>query len=355
MLKKLLLTILSFGLLSALFAEAPKIIGYYPYWAQYSQFTAKDVRFDLVTNIHYTLFVADESGALQPQDATDLPNFEALVKGCKAHNVKLLVTIGGADNSKVLQVLAADESKRASLVKNIVAFIKDKGIDGIELDWTPAEADKASHAKLVKDLAEAFSAETPKPLLSLSVGWDESVIARYDASALLAADYLTVQALDLMDLTKTTVAPNASTPVTLKTLQAYEARGVPAAKLIPVVPFYGRSFLGAQGLGTESKGPGSGNEGLLTYKDLMEKFNDNTYKVSFDDASQSEVAVSKSETIVFSGIPSIKSEASLVKTGGYGGIAVSDLSCDYPNWKVSLLVTLGSVLRPEIDYKQKSH
>jgi len=355
MFKKLLMTVLSFGFAASIFAEAPKIIGYFPYWAQYSQFTAKDVRFDLVTHIHYTLFVADEAGALQPQDAGDQANFEALVKESKAHGVKILTTVGGTENAKVLAALAQNESKRASFVKNVVAFVAAKGIDGIELDWTPTDADKDAQAKLVKDLAKAFNAESPRPLLSLSVGWDDAVISRYDVTALNAADYLTVQAIDLMDASKTAVQPNTSTIVTAKALSAYEAKGVAASKLVPVVAFYGRSYSGAQGLGTEFKGPGSGNDGLLTYKDLMEKFNGTDYKVTFDDASQSEVAVSKVETISFSGIPSVKSVASLVKAKTYGGIAASDLSCDYAHWKVSLLVTIGSVLRPEIDYKKKTH
>ena len=33
-------------------AAADKVIGFYPYWSQYSQFYAKDIRYNLVTDIH---------------------------------------------------------------------------------------------------------------------------------------------------------------------------------------------------------------------------------------------------------------------------------------------------------------
>jgi GH18 family chitinase len=86
----------------------------------------------------------------------------------------------------------------------------------------------------------------------------------------------------------------------------------------------------------------------------MEKFNKkNAYSVSFDESSKSEVAVSEDETIVFNGIPSIKAVTEAVKENGYGGVAAFDISGDRKEPIVSLLVTVGQVLRPEIDYKKK--
>jgi GH18 family chitinase len=353
MLQKMISTILLFGLAFLPFAEAQKIIGFFPSWAQYSQFYPKDVRFDFLTHVHYAYFVADEAGGINAGDETDLANFENLVKLAKAKGVKILVTVGGSENADVISALAGDEAKRGAFVGNLMTFIKAKGIDGIELDWQPKDSDKGNYASLLKALAASFAQETPKLLLSATATWDESATSGYDVEALALADYVNVQTIDVSPAEGTVAAPVASLPVTIQALNFWKGKGISAQKLNPMVPFYGRSFLGAKGLGTPSNGPGSGNEGLLSYKELMEKFNGNTYTVTLDKETSSEVAVSAIETIAFNGIPSIRSVASFVKANGFGGVAISDLQSDADHWKVSLLVTIGKELRPNVNYKQK--
>ena len=83
----------------------------------------------------------------------------------------------------------------------------------------------------------------------------------------------------------------------------------------------------------------------------MGKFDTPDYKVTFDEGSKSEVAVSESESIVFMGIPSVKAVAENVKNEGMAGVAVYDLSQDHHEPIVSLLVTIGLQIRPEVSYK----
>jgi hypothetical protein len=53
------------------------------------------------------------------------------------------------------------------------------------------------------------------------------------------------------------------------------------------------------------------------------------------------------------GIPSVKAVAEQVKSEGMAGVAVYDLSQDHHEPIVSLLVTIGLQLRPEVNYKAK--
>jgi len=333
-------------------ASAPRLIGYFPYWAQYSQFYPKDVRYEFVTHVHYGYFVPQANGELQIADAADQGNFETLVKLGKERGVQVLVSVGGPGNAEAVQAVASGEA-RGTFVRQIMLLIKQYKLAGIELDWLPPETEKGNYAELVKELSRAFAAESPRPLLALTASGNEANASGYDADAMQLADYVVVNALDLADYSAPQVQPNASGVATEAALNFWANRGIEKQKLVAAVPFYGKSFSNASGLGSSHEGPGSGNEGYLSYKELMEKFDGPTYKVSYDEASQSEVAVSATETIVFSGIPSVKAVARTVKDNAYGGIAAYDLSGDHPHWKVSLLVTIGSVLRPGIDYKAK--
>ena len=59
---KYLALALGFAFLTCAQAAGPKVVGYYPYWVQYSQFLPKDVQFNRVTDIHYTSLTPSEIG-----------------------------------------------------------------------------------------------------------------------------------------------------------------------------------------------------------------------------------------------------------------------------------------------------
>ena len=53
------------------------------------------------------------------------------------------------------------------------------------------------------------------------------------------------------------------------------------------------------------------------------------------------------------GVPSVKALSEVVKNNGYAGVAAYDLSQDHHAPLVSLLVTIGLELRPDVNYKSK--
>lgn len=343
------------GMASSAAIASPEIVGYYPYWAQYSQFFSKDVRFHLITTVDYVGFSSDANGQIAFTDPSDQGNFEELVKNSESKGIRQLITVGGADNAEILKTVSADDALRASFVQSCVQMLKKYGLEGLELDWTPTDTDKGNYTKLVDELISSLHAESPALTLTLSLPGSVASVSGFDVEALKKADYITLQAIDLMDENSSTTAPGAGTPLVEKVVSYWTSLGVPAGKIIPAVPFYGHSYSGANGLGSSFSGVGSGNEGVLSYKEILEKLESGSYKVQFDDASQTEIAVSESEAILFSGIPSIKSTASFVKNSGLGGVAAYDLSNDHIQPVVSLLVTINRVLRPEVQVKTKKH
>ncbi len=190
--------------------------------------------------------------------------------------------------------------------------------------------------------------------ISIAVPGTESLASAVSGSDLSEIDNFSLWFTDDVSANDSQVKPNSNTSNNIKILAAFADAGVPKSKLVPIIPFYGKSFYKANGLGSSHQGAGSGNDGVLQYKEIMDKFNKkDAYSVSFDESSKSEVAVNDNETIVFNGIPSVKAITDAVKANGYGGVAAFDISGDRKEPIISLLVTIGQVLRPEIDYKKK--
>ncbi len=329
------------------YGAADKVVGYYPYWSQYSQFYPKDIRYKLVTNIHYASLLPGEDGSLAFADENDAENFKTLVQMAKDNGVKLVVSVGGMEAEGSLKAIASSEDLLKKFVSNVKSWLQEKGGDGVELDWQNlAEEDASDFAKML----DALNSELDGKLVT-AVVYPAQGMSAYKAEALNKLAYVDVFMADQMTEESGTLVPNQSANSVKEALDAVAGAGVNKDLLVPVVYLYGKSFAGAKGLGTSHQGTGSGNEGYLSYAELMGKFDSPDYKVTFDESSKSEVAVSESESIVFMGIPSVKAVAEQVKGEGMGGVAVYDLSQDHHEPIVSLLVTIGLELRPSVDYK----
>ena len=343
--------LLSFALGAAVVAQAAadKVVGFYPYWSQYSQFYPKDIRYNTVTDIHYVGLAPAEDGSLAFADENDAENFKTLVQMSKENNVKLTVSVGGMENEGNLKAIASSEELLPTFVSNVSSWLSENGGDGIELDWQNITAEDAEdYAKMVNALVDGLSGATVTAVVYPSAGMEA-----YNAEALNRLAYVDVFMADQMTEENSEVVPNQSATSVEEALNKVKEAGVNGDLLVPVIFLYGKSFTGAKGLGTAHQGTGSGNEGYLSYAELMGKFDSPEYTVTFDEATKSEVAVSDAETIVFMGIPSVKAVAEQVKSDGMAGVAVYDLSQDFHEPIVSLLVTIGLELRPEVNYKPK--
>lgn len=331
----------------AAFAAPFKVVGYYPYWAQYSQFYPKDVRYNTVTHIHYTSLMPSEDGSIAFADENDAPNLEGLAKFSEENGVTLVASIGGYETEGALKAIADDEAVLSKFCENAMEWVNKYKLGGLEIDWQNFTSDDAgSLSKMVDALKAKLTGKTISAM---------AYAANADAygESLSALDYVTVSIGDQMDESAESVKPNLAKQDVENAVKAFTGKGVAADKIVPVVLMYGKTFAGAKGLGTAHQGIGSGNEGYIAYKELMGKFDTPDYKVTFDEASSTEVAVSETETIVFAGIPSMKAVSTMVKDSGLAGIAVYDLSQDHHEPIVSLMVTIGLVLRPEVDYSPK--
>ena len=340
--------LLAIAALVACAVAAPfRVVGYFPYWAQYSQFYPKDVRYQFVTHIHYSSLAPAEDGSIAFADENDAPQFEELAKSAAENNVSLIASLGGFEVEGNLKAIAEDDSKLSTFCDAASEWVEKYNLAGVELDWQNATAEDAEAiGKIVGALKSKLSS---KEVSVLAYG---NTMDAY-SDALNQADYVVVMVGDQMNESESSVKPNLSKQDIEGAVDGLTGKGVSKDKIIPVVPLYGKSFAGASGLGSSHQGIGSGNEGFLSYKELMKKFEAPDYKVSFDESSASEVAVSDAETIVFTGIPSMKAICGMVKDDGMAGVAVYDLSQDHNENIVSLMVTIGLQLRPDVDSSVK--
>ncbi|QKX56883.1 uncharacterized protein TRUGW13939_03990 [Talaromyces rugulosus] len=278
-------------------------------------------------------------------------------------NLKSLLSIGGWTYSPHFSTATASASTRTTFVKSSVGFLRDLGLDGIDIDWEyPTNSTEADNfVALLKELREAlddYAAQyTPGQhyLISAAVpagpsNYEKLHISDMDKYLdmwnLMAYDYSgswdTVAGNDA-NLYNSTKYPNSTPYNTDQAISYYIANGATASKINLGIPLYGRSFTNTDGPGTNFTGVGSGSweDGVWDYKALPQS----GATVSYDNSSVSSWSYDSSQRLMISyDTPSIvQTKGDYIISKGLGGGMYWESSSDKTGSE-SLISTLVNTL-----------
>ena len=170
---KVITLALAMGCASMAQAAADKVIGFYPYWSQYSQFYAKDIRYNLVTDIHYMSIAPSAEGTVAFADEYDADNFKNLVSMSKDNGVKLIVSVGGMEAESNLKAIASSDETLSTFVSNVKSWLSANGGDGVELDWQNLTTDDSEdYAKMLNALVDGLSGSTVTAVIYPAAGME---------------------------------------------------------------------------------------------------------------------------------------------------------------------------------------
>jgi chitinase len=286
--------VLAAALLPALIAlaphaeAAPQIAAYYDGGMPVSEIPAGQLD-DLI----YAFGEPNDAGLCAPATAAQTASFAAL-RGLRRRNPRLhlILSIGGWDAAPQYSDIALTARSRARFAASCIqAFLVRQGFDGIDLDWEfpvhggmnrSRPADRADATALVREFRRQLDAlggrkhrhyylTVATPAGTWQQGGAYSVSDSYDLAALArSADWLNVMTYDMnnvfspfsgfnapleADPRDPAPAPERSRDNLASAVGYYESQGVPAAKIMLGIAFYGRGFTGVspQDAGAYSK------------------------------------------------------------------------------------------------------
>lgn len=354
-----------------------KVIAYYPAWATYARnYQVFDIPAQKLTTINYAFanisngrcvlgdsyadtdkaFAGDswDQGALRG-------NFNQL-QILKAANPRLqtMISIGGWTWSQNFAVAAATETSRKAFASSCVAFMKQYGFDGIDIDWeypvsgglypgTPA--DRSNYTALLQAFRTELDAQAKVDggthyALSIAAPAGPSIIPNLEVAKIGSIlDWMNLMSYDFRGSWDPTTGHNAPLAAGPKdslagfnitsAVNTYLSSGFPAGKLILGVPFYGRGWSGvpatanglyqpgtATGVGTWEKGVFDYSDIVANYLPKMTRFWDAEAQVPylFDQAGGLWISYDDDQ--------SMKAKADFVKAKGLGGAMVWEISGD---------------------------
>ena len=253
------------ALLAAPEPSQPVVIAYV--FPQNSVVQPGEIAAQKLTRINYA-FANIQNGVMVNGFPTDAANFAAL-NALKRQNPSLtvLVSVGGWLWSGNFSDAVLTEQSRKAFIDSVVAFIGKYELDGLDIDWEyPGQAgagnrfrpeDRENYTEVLKELRHRFDQEEKtlhrRLYLSVATGSDTNWLEHTEMARVQEyVDTVNLMAYDYYEPgsqpTTGNNAPLFTDPRDPKhvsadeSVRAYEQAGVPAAKIVLGVPFYGHEW-----------------------------------------------------------------------------------------------------------------
>ncbi len=249
------------------------LAGYYASWAAYSGYTPLSIKAANLTHINYAFAnIGTDLKITMGDPAVDPDNF-AKLRQLKTQypNLKTLIAIGGWTWSGKFSDVALTDASRTAFADSVVAFIKQNGFDGVDIDWeypvggglssnVTRPEDKTNFTLLMAKLREKLNAQGAidgcRYLLTFAGGSGTFYAQNTELSKLAAyVDYATVMNYDIhgswdkyTDFNAPLYKPSETSPQYKwscdDAVNLWISSGFPASKIVMGVPFYGYKYTG---------------------------------------------------------------------------------------------------------------
>jgi chitinase len=298
---------------SPLAAAETKYVGYFVEWGVYDRdYHVADIPAGKLTHINYAfakfengeIAVFDRFAALEkayPPERQGGAYQQLRVLKKKHPQLKTLISVGGWTLSGPFSDVALTDASRAKFAKSCVAFIRQHGFDGVDVDWEyPVSGgkegnkqrpeDKRNYTRLLAELRQqldaAGAADKTRYLLTIAAPAGARNIANLELDKLHPLlDWFNLMAYDFhgswdertnfnAPLRAPANSPTSKELSVAAAVKTYLDAGVPPEKIVLGVPFFGRGWSGAKnidhGLFQQRSGipKGTWEEGVFDYKDL---------------------------------------------------------------------------------------
>jgi len=272
-----------------------------------------DIDYRLLTNIIYASSGANNDGTLDLRSIT-LSRLQDVVTRAHAAGAKVSLSIGCA-NTPTFHNIATNPAALATFLANVKQLVVDNNLDGIDLDWEGRVngPNPVDYHTIITAVRETL----PNSLLSVAVSASRHNLSIASVPYL---DWVSMMGYDL------SAGQHAGVKESEGYFNSWAAYGVPRAKLILGVPFYGKDQ----------------HEKAYFYQTIIDRTHPS---LSVDRVYDRYIH----HYVYYNGVGTMQGKARYVVNHGYGGVMIWELGEDhfvrghYDKW--SLLPAIYNILK----------
>jgi chitinase len=242
------------------------VTAYYAGWMQGNKWSShlrpQDIDFSAVTHVvHFSLGPNPDGTINDEGNGVGAENAAALVQAAHAAKKKVLICVGGWNSEQGFSS-AASPQHRETFINNLLALVRGRGYDGIDIDWEPLSANQAAgYTSFMEELSVALKNLDRSLLLTVACNSSPDLFARLapmlDQINIMTYDYsgawpgwVTWHNAPLYDGGEVFPSTGNALPSIHNHIASFLAAGVPAEKLGIGIDFYGYVWHGGNGTPT---------------------------------------------------------------------------------------------------------
>ncbi|MCT4595152.1 MAG: glycosyl hydrolase family 18 protein [Anaeromicrobium sp.] len=218
-----------------------KVVGYYS--EIFKDTIDENVQFDKLTHITYAFLIPGEDGSLIGIEKPE--KLKELVEKSHKNNVEVLIAVGGWSYKNIaldpnFEKMAGSSETRKKFIDNIIKFVDQYDLDGVEIDWEYPDLGESSqnYEKLILELGKRLKEEDKYLTAALNGAWSKTEgpapSKAVTDNCLKEFDWINIMAYDSNNEQHSPFW-FASTSISY-----WINRGVPKEKIVIGVPFYAR-------------------------------------------------------------------------------------------------------------------
>ncbi|MPL93144.1 hypothetical protein SDC9_39270 [bioreactor metagenome] len=331
------------------------VSAYYTSWSAYNGYTPLDIPVSSLTNVDYAFAkIGDDLKIALGDSYIDPTNIAQLNQLKKTYpQLKTLISVGGWNDSGKFSDAALTDASRTVFADSVVAFVKQYGFNGVDIDWEypvsgglstniRRNADKTNFTLLLQKLREKLDAQgqldNQKYLLTIAGGADTAYVGNTQLSLIANyVDYATIMTYDIhgiwdsyTDLNAPLYAPAEASPQYKwsadQSVKTWIAGGFPASKIVMGVPFYGYIYNGVTGGGTGLYKSYTGGKSISYDSVLSAYLDSSSYAKYFHPDALVPWMFNGSTFISYENENSVASKAKYIMQNNLAGASIWELS-----------------------------
>lgn len=217
-----------------------KIVAYFPSYQNPDSVDAS--KYKMITHLFYAFLTPTANGSLNPLSQTG--RFNHVISAARSKGVKVGISVSGANDVFVL--LAANAGARTNLVKNVLAFVKQNNLDGVDLDWEyPRTSDGSdiTYTLLVKELSDTLHNNNKYLSAAVTPGvYAGSVRDGFKPENFNYLDFVNIMMYDGVGWDKNAPKQHSSYNMSVISFDIWlNTKGLAKEKAIMGIPSYGRN------------------------------------------------------------------------------------------------------------------
>jgi chitinase len=357
-----------------------EVIGYFPSWKwrqRNNLVTPERIPYSKLTMINYAFFYPLPDGSIAGRDTVGDRLYlygdreTALVPLAHRHGVKVLLSLGGWEDSGNFPLVASTPLLRTAFAHACLGAIRTCDFDGIDIDWEfpgyrdhqGTSADRENFTQLLsvlRDSLDAYAKSTGRRyLLTAALPSGGEHVQNIDVRKIAAIlDQLNIMTYDYYGPWDPVANHNAplypsSGADTTRSVDASfrlyrQSLGVPASRINIGIPFYGHAYARCAALNAPHAGedtlhfppPGAFYYDILAQERSFTKYRDERARTPYMVSTAWNVLVS------FDDEESVRAKAEYVVAQGAHGVIIWEITGDYlADGRTPLLDALTSALR----------